>query len=306
MPRAPVPPLAVLAVSVIAISTSAVLVRLTEGMHPVGIALWRTGAVALLLAPTLRGSGGALRGLGARGLGLTAAAGATLALHFWAWFSSLAHTTVMRGTLLVCLTPVWAGALEWAVLGARPARQTWAGMAVALVGVGLMAGGGAGAAGGASTLRGDLLAVLGGMLAAVYLLLGRTVRAQLPVGPYGSLMCAAAALTLVPVALAGAVPLTGFGPGAWLALLGLVLGPQLLGHIGMNYAVGYLAATTVGLGVLLEPVGATVLGAVVLGEVPSGQEVAGGAIVTAGVALATAWPRRRAPASAGPGTPTTP
>jgi drug/metabolite transporter (DMT)-like permease len=300
--RAPVPPLAVLAVSVIAISTSAVLVRLTEGMHPVVIGLGRTAAVALLLAPTLRGSGADLRGLGARGIGLTAAAGLMLALHFWVWFASLAHTTVMRGTLLVCLTPVWAGALEWAVLGARPPRQTWAGMAVALVGVGLMAGGAAGGGAAGSTLRGDLLAVLGGMLAAVYLLLGRAVRARLGVGPYGSLMCAAAALTLLPVALAGGLPMSGFGGGAWLALLGLVLGPQLLGHIGMNYAVGYLPATVVGLGVLLEPVGATVLGAVVLGEVPSAQELAGGAVVTCGVGLATWRPRR--PAAGAAGTPT--
>ena len=83
------------------------------------------------------------------------------------------------------------------------------------------------------------------------------------------------------------VPLVGYGRETWLALLALAAGPQLIGHIGLNYAVRFLPAATVSAVVLLEPVGAAVLGAAVLGEVPSAVELVGAAVVLVGVAWAT-------------------
>jgi drug/metabolite transporter (DMT)-like permease len=44
-------------------------------------------------------------------------------VHFWAWFSSLGHTTVLRSTLLVCLVPAWSAALDWVVYGRRPSDE---------------------------------------------------------------------------------------------------------------------------------------------------------------------------------------
>ena len=274
-----------LAVSITAVSAAALLVRLAEGVHPVVAGLWRTGAVGLLLAPTLARD---RRGLDARAVGLAALAGGLLALHFWAWFESLHRTTVLRSTLLVCLTPLWTGAGEWWLGGARPSRRFWGAIAVALAGVGVMAVGG-GDTGGEARWTGDLLAVVGGLLAAGYLLVGRSVRQRVAIGPYGALVSGVCALWLLPVAGVLDAPLTGFSTTAWLALLGLALGPQLLGHIGFNYAVRYLPAFIVTAGVLLEPVGAAVLGAVVLGELPTVLEVVGAGIVLVGVGGAT-WP----------------
>lgn len=292
-----IPPGLVLGIAVTAISAAAVLFRLAEGVHPIAAALWRTGTVGLLLAPTLRG-GHAAR-MRPRDAALTMLAGAFLATHFWAWLESLQHTTVLRSTLLVCLTPVWAGLLEWGLLRQRPGRQTFAGVGVALVGVGLMSVPGAQPGGG--SLVGDSLALVGGVLSAAYLLVGRSVRQRVGIGPYGSLVCLATAAWLLPAAMAMAVPLTGFSTAAWVALAGLTLGPQLLGHIGLNYAVGYLPAAVVSAAILLEPVGAAVLGAALLGEIPSPVEVFGGGVVLAGVGLATLAPKSRGESS-NPGT----
>jgi len=273
----------VLAVAVGAISAAAVLFRLADGVHPIAAALWRTGTVGLVLAPSLRGAG--LGRMAPRDSGLTALAGAFLALHFWAWLESLHHTTVLRSTLLVCLTPVWAGLLEWVLMGRRPSGRTFAGIGLALVGVGLMSL--PGAQPGDGSLWGDSLALVGGMLSASYLLVGRSVRQRVGIGPYGSLVCLATAAWLLPASFAMDVPLTGFTTTAWLALAGLTLGPQLLGHIGLNYAVGYLPAAVVSAAILLEPVGAAVLGAVLLGEIPGPVECVGALVVLAGVGLAT-------------------
>jgi drug/metabolite transporter (DMT)-like permease len=277
------PPGLVLGVAVTAISAAAVLFRLAEGVHPIAAALWRTGSVGLLLAPSLRRGG--LGGMQRRDGMLVALAGAFLALHFWSWLESLQHTTVLRSTLLVCLTPVWAGLLEWIILRNRPSNRTFAGIGVALLGVGLMSLPGAQPGGG--SLWGDALAVVGGVLSASYLLVGRSVRQRVGIGPYGSLVCLATAAWLLPASFAMDVSLTGFSTTAWLALAGLTLGPQLLGHIGLNYAVGYLPAAVVSAAILLEPVGAAVLGAAFLGEIPGPIECVGALIVLAGVGLAT-------------------
>ena len=86
----------VLAVAVGAISAAAVLFRLAEGVHPIAAALWRTGSVGLLLAPSLRGAG--LGRMERRDALLTVLAGAFLALHFWSWLESLHHTTCLLYT----------------------------------------------------------------------------------------------------------------------------------------------------------------------------------------------------------------
>lgn len=270
-----------------AVSAAALLVRVAGEVHPVVAGLWRTGAVGLLLAPTLVRD---RRGLHSRSLAWTVFAGLLLALHFWTWFESLHRTTVLRSTLLACLTPIWTGAGEWLLGGSRPSRRFWLGIGTALIGVGWMVGA-VDEGGDQSRLSGDLLAVLGGMFAAGYLLVGRTVRQSVAIGPYGAVVCLACAAWLFPVARLFDAPLIGFTPIAWWALVGLSLGPQLLGHIGFNYSVRYLPAYVVTAAVLLEPVGAAILGVLVLSELPTGGEVVGSLVVLLGVAVAT-WPRR--------------
>jgi drug/metabolite transporter (DMT)-like permease len=278
----------VLIVAVLAISAAAVLVRLAPEVPSVSASLWRTGLVGLLLAPSLLPRA-ARAPLDLRGWALGLGAGLLLALHFWAWIESLHRTTVLRSTLLVCLTPIWTGLFEWTLLRQPPQRATWVGLGVALPGVLLMNAGG-GASGGVVTPLGDALALVGGALSAAYLFVGRVLRPRMELAPYGALVFLSCALWLLPIAALSGAPLVGFSPGAWAALLAMALGPQLLGHLGLNYAVRYLPAVIVSALILVEPVGAVALSAALLGEVPSLLEVIGGAVVLVGVAWA-AWPR---------------
>lgn len=267
----------VLAVGIAAVSTAGTLVRLLPGEHPLVIAFWRVLLVAVLLAP------GARRVTG-RDAALSAVGGLFLALHFWTWFASLQATTVMRSTLLVCLTPVWAGLIEWVFLKSPPSRRFWAGIGVALCGVLAMVA--AGGDSGRASLSGDALAVVGGMLGAAYFTIGRAVRVRVPISTYGPLSCGATALWLGALAGLGGVDLAGISGAEWWPILALALGPQLLGHVGFNYAVGRLPAATVAGVILLEPVGATVVAAVVLGERPGLIEIFGGVVTLVGVGLA--------------------
>ena len=88
------PPAAALAVAIAAVSTSAVLVRWSSAPAVV-LALYRVALTTLLLSPLLftryRGEFGAFR---RRDWLVATATGAALAVHFAAYFESLAWTSV--------------------------------------------------------------------------------------------------------------------------------------------------------------------------------------------------------------------
>lgn len=269
---------AVLVLAVLGISSSAVLVR---GMvaDPLAIAAWRTLGAAIVLSPALlRG----LPSLGRRDLAELVGAGVLLGIHFWSWFASVALTSILRSTLLVCLVPAWTALLEWLLRGVVPGRRQLAGLALALPGLALMAGDDRNA-----SLEGDGLAVLAGVFWAAYLVVGRRVRQRIDAGTTMGLVCLAGSTTLFGVGAATGVRLTGFPPSTWGLLLLALIGPQLVGHQGFAYALRWVPAPTLAALMLLEPVGATLLGALVLHEVPDVRAVVGGAVVLAGVFVAS-------------------
>ncbi len=267
----------VLSVAVLAISSSAVLVRRMEAL-PLAIAAWRTLGAAVVLSPALLLPRNVLSVRDALWLLL---AGVALALHFWAWFTSVTLTTVLRCTVLVCLVPVWSAGLDYALWSLPTPRRLWIGLAVALPGLALLAG-----EGGSASLAGDALAVLSGLLWAVVLAIQGNVRQRVGTAATMAVECASAAVVLFGLGAATATPLTGWTAATWILLAAAVLGPQLLGHQGFAYALRWVSASTVATIALLEPVGASVLAAIVLGERPEPASVAGAVLVLAGVAVA--------------------
>jgi len=270
----------VLAAAVVGISVSGVLVRSMHDAEALAIASWRTLLSGLVLLPSLR----LVRvKLDRRDVARILVAGICLGMHFYVWFLSLEHTTVMRSTVLVCLLPIWVGLLEWLFGGDFQGKQYWLGSLVAIVGVAVMSifGGGDG------SLYGDLLAVLGGLLCALYLLIGKSVRKRMHVTPYMCIICLVAAASLWPFALVSGGKVWGYTGQTWLLLCGAVIGPQLVGHQGFNYAIRYVRASVVSIVTLLEPVGATVLAAIILHEIPGWSVLSGGLLIVMGVYWAT-------------------
>ena len=276
-------------VGVAAISTSPILIRLAA-TPALALAFWRCLAGAAVLAPfARRGRAGRL----ARGdLALLGAAGVFLAAHFALWNASLALTSVGAATTLVSCTPLFVG-IGARFLGEAPGRRTWAGIALATVGavvIGVsdaLAGPVAGAqATGASGLLGDVLAFAGAAAVAVYLLIGRVMRQRLPVSTYAASVYGTAAAVLLPACLLTGSSLGGYAAGSWLAVAGVVIGPQLLGHTVFNSLLTSVSATVVSVVLLIEPVGATALAWLLFLELPAAGFWVGAPLVLAGSWLA--------------------
>jgi drug/metabolite transporter (DMT)-like permease len=281
-----VPPLAGLAVAVVAVSTSAILVRYSDAPSTVK-ALYRVAFTVLLLAPVAvtrsRASFARLRRRDAVAAGL---AGVALAVHFAAWFRAIELTSIAASVTLVQAHPLFVAVGAWALLGERVTRRTVLGIVVTVLGMaGMSAGDLLGGAAGPAPLVGDALAVTGAVAAAGYFLAGRSIRQRVPLVPYVVVVYAACTLALLALALAEGLPLLGYPRREWLLFLAMAVGPGLFGHTVLNWALGHLQSSVVSASLLGEPVGASLLALVLLGEVPTLATVGGGAVVLVGIAV---------------------
>lgn len=273
----------ILAIGVLAVSTAALLIRETDAPSMV-IAAFR---VALASLPLILLSGVKRQSplpADRKVLYLTVLSGVFLALHFGFWIASVQQTSIVTSVVLVTTAPVFVGLAGGPLLGERPGPAIWLALAIAAAGTLIMVSEDFDAGG--DTLAGDAYALLGGILAAGFLLLGRKVLAE---GAswlaYSTVNYSTAALLLLSGVLITGESLGGYSDQTYLYLLLLALVPQLIGHTALNRSLGRVPAIVVALVVLGEPVGATVLAAVFLSEEPSVVQLAGGALVLAGVAI---------------------
>lgn len=264
-----------LALGIVSLSWAATLVRFTSS-PAVTTAAWRMALSAGVLLPLL-----AIRRppLPWRGVGLAIAAGAFLALHFVLWFESLRYTTVASSVALVTTNPVFVGLFSALLLRERPSRALWQGILLS-VGGGILIGGGDFAVGG-DALWGDGLALLGAMAASAYLLVGRRAQREGTLLPYVAVAYGVAALLLLGGAWGSGTPLPSGHNWLWIGLM--ALGPQLLGHTTVNWALRRFPASAVAVAILGEPVGATLWAWVLLGEVPGVVSGVGIAFVLLGI-----------------------
>jgi drug/metabolite transporter (DMT)-like permease len=275
-----------LGTAIVAVSTSAPLVR--EAAAPsLTIALWRTALGGSATAPVaIHQRARPTR----RERGLIVAAGVVLAAHFATWISSLSYTSVASAVTLVSTQPVWA-----AFFSRRPVhRRVWAGIAVAMVGAVAVAGVDLSISGRA--MFGDVLALAGGALAALYVTIGAEVRKSVPTATYTAGCYGVAAVALLIAGLVGGVDLVPRNAATWGWLLAITIGPQLLGHSVINAVLQRVEAVVVSVSILFEIVGASLLAWWWFGESPPAAVYPAAALLLAGVLLVISGSRRLPPA----------
>jgi drug/metabolite transporter (DMT)-like permease len=298
------PPVAGLALGLIAFSTSSIMTRYAQAYAPsLVIAAYRLGLASLVLIPlaTLR-SRTAFGKLGRSQILLSLASGSFLALHFATWITSLEYTTVASSLVLVWTSPLFVAALSPWTLGESITRPVMMGLAVSMTGSVLVGLGDACTwQAGLScppasmffhgkAIYGDMLALAGAVAGAGYIILGRRLRQSMELLPYITIAYGGAAVLLVlAVGLlrlpASGYPLQAYG---WFALLALL--PQLIAHSTYNWALRYLPAAYVSVALLGEPVGSTVLAYILLGERPAVLMLVGGTLILIGILIASRRP----------------
>jgi drug/metabolite transporter (DMT)-like permease len=132
---------------------------------------------------------------------------------------------------------------------------------------------------------------LGALAGSGYFLVGSRLQRRLSTLAYIWLVYTSAAMILILVALgAGAWRFDQTGSSypalAYLLLLGLAVGPQLLGHTAFNWSLRHLSATFVAIATLGEPVGAALLALIFFKQGFQPIQLLGFVVLLAGIAVA--------------------
>jgi len=301
--RPPLPPLVVMLFGILTISTGSIIVRYAQAYAPsLVIAAWRMILATLILAPiTLTRYRRELTVLTRKELALAALSGFFLALHFASWITSLEYTSVASSVVFVTTTPLWVALLAPFTLRERLSRTVLSGIALALAG-GVVVGfsdtcsltstAGLTCPGLADFFRGrailgDVLATIGAIMAGVYVIIGRRLRAKYSLVTYISLVYGAAALFLAALMLAQGSHPFGYPPSAFAWFLLLAMVPQLLGHSSFNWALGYVSVGLVSVALVGEPIGATLLAYLILHETPTAFKLFGAILILIGIVIAS-------------------
>jgi O-acetylserine/cysteine efflux transporter len=196
--------------------------------------------------------------------------------------AGIMRTSISHAALLIGAAPVLVAiiAARWHHSVARPVA--WAGFAVSLAGIGLVAAG----RGGGATMGGDGLVLVSLLLSAMFTVAqARLLRGRDPVAVTAAQFLAAA-VAVLPVAVATeGRPAAPGSPGTLLATAGLAVGGTLLPFTLFAYGQGRVAAEVAGAFLNLEPLVGAVAGVVVFGDPAGPQQITGAAAILAGIAL---------------------
>jgi drug/metabolite transporter (DMT)-like permease len=282
---------------VIVTSWGSILVRLAAA-PPLGAAFYRMAFAAMILLPVSilarepsPDRAASIRLGPARVTLLMLLSGCCLALHFATWIASLSYTSISSSAVLVSTVPIFGLALSAIFLGEKAGISTAVAILIALAGAAVIGTGDYDPTGG--RLVGDLLALAGAFFAAAYLLIGRRLRSQRSLVTYLAWVYGSSACFLLVMALLGGASLGPYPAVSYLWLFLMALGPSVIGHSLLNYAVRHVRAYVVNTTGLVEPVLATLYAFLIFGERPGWHLVAGGALVAAGLVRVLLDERRR-------------
>lgn len=280
----PMNPYTALTIAVIAISTSAIFVKMAHMAPASMIATYRLLFATVLLAPIVIVSyPNIFKNMRVKEWGLCIGAGICLALHFVFWFESLNYTSVASSVVIVSLQPVFAFIGTYFLFSERFTGRTIISMIITVMGAIIIAWGDFQFSGDA--FYGDLLALIGGIAITGYFLFGQQTRKEMELIPYTFIVYGISALLLIGYNLIIQVPFFPYPASHWTIFFALAVIPTFLGHSIFNWALRWISTATISMATIFEPVGAALLAYVFLHETISWQQWLGGTIVILGLML---------------------
>jgi len=200
------------------------------------------------------------------------------------WHYSVAFTTVANATLLANLAPVFVALAAWALFGERITGLFVMGLALAVIGAGLLTG-----ASFSLDLRhvyGDLLGVLTAVFYGAYQLSVARLRrfhAAFSMMAWSSLF---SAMGLLAGALALGEPLLPQTLTGWAVLVGIALVSQVGGQTLITYGFAHLPVSFSSVSLLIQPMAAAYLAWLLLDETLTWAHLVGAVVILTGIYIA--------------------
>lgn len=222
----------------------------------------------------------------ARARALAIASGFLFAIDLTVWHQSIEYIGAGLSTVVANTQVVFVALLAWLLHRERPTVAALSMIPVILLGAVFISGLGQEGAYGNAPIAGATLALLSGLLYALFLLAFRASNRMLA-RPAGPLLDATIGASVATLAFGGLDPGFSLEP-AWPShgyLAALALGSQVLGWLMIAFALPRLAALETSILMLLQPMVSLFVGALLLSERISWLQGFGITLVIGGVAF---------------------
>ncbi|MEM3785750.1 MAG: DMT family transporter [Nitrososphaeria archaeon] len=271
-----------LLIGVLSFAFGAILIRYSDAPS-IAIAFYRLFFAASIMGLISVSNKVRLQKLDIKDFSILVFNGFVLATHFALWISSLKYTTVAASVVLVDTSPFFATIFAYTFLKERVERKHVLGIILCFIGTVLILGADLSLE---TNLYGDLLALVGGVLAGFYFFVGRKMRPKMEFLPYVTYVYSFSAFFLFFYMIIFNVSFFGYTVNDYVIFFLLAAGPSCLGHNSYNYSLKYLKASTVSATVYGEALGSTILAIILFNEIPSPLLVLGGISIMVGMYIA--------------------
>jgi drug/metabolite transporter (DMT)-like permease len=269
-----------LAFGLLAIGTSAILIRLA-GTSGVIAVLYRMAIGQAAIFPFFVNRARSGRRPPPHEMGIAVLAGLFFAVDLLAWSSGVVMGGATNPTLMANTAPLWVGLGAWLLFGERQRRRFWFGLLLTMVGAVTVLG--------LDAVRsfdlgfGTFLGLVAGIFYGSYFLVSQRGRQAMDVFSYFWISSLTSAVVLLAFALATGQPIFGYSIRTYAVLIAMGLGPQALGWLAINYAQGHVPASVVSTTMLGQPVVTAVLAGPILGEAIGPLQILSGLVVLFGI-----------------------
>ena len=253
-------PMAMIVIGIIGISMSAILIRFSTAPSAV-TASWRLLWTVILMTPVAFGGRSSRREL-----------------------LSIDRKTVLLSIIsgiFLATEVIWVPIGFFLFLKGKISSRAIAAIAVAFAGSALVALADSGSGG--THLQGDIFALLAAMAVAVYMLIGRTLRAAVSNTVYTYIVYGACAVGLLTMSVVQQQGLFDYGINGILIGLALAVFSTILGHSVFSWCLKYFSPSFVSACKLCEPVVAAILAGFLFREVPGPVQLVGCVLILGSV-----------------------
>ena len=212
--------------------------------------------------------------------------GVILAAHFALWITSLELTSVASSVLLVTAHPVLVGPISHYFFKERLSYINAIGIIISIIGVAILVTGNYGLeALTLDSLEGNVLAMLGGVAAGIYILGGRKIRKTVSVASYAFVVYAVGTIVLFAICILFNAPVYNLQLQDYQIIFLMAIVSGIFGHTLYNWSLEYVRASVASVVLLGEPLGSTLLAFAVpwIHQIPSQYTLVGGVIILLGV-----------------------
>ena len=216
--------------------------------------------------------------------------GIILSVHFAFWITSLKYTSVGSSVILVTAHPILVGPISHYFFKERLSIVNTIGIIVSVVGVIILVYGNYGLGSfTVDSLEGNILAILGGVAAGLYILGGRKIRKTVSVWSYAFIVYSIGTIGLLFICLFYSVPLNNLSFEALIIIILMAIVAGIFGHTLYNWSLKHIRASVASVVLLGEPLGSTLFAFALpwIQQTPSYYTILGGAIILSGIYLTT-------------------